>query len=103
MDPVSYARALGLEPIVAGQDQLIRRDQALAGGMTRTVGGSEDVTVPAGTYRAVRVVASRADGGREAVVHWYAAGVGEVKRVVRAADGTETVRRALAAFAPGKE
>ena len=34
MDPVSYARVLGLENILRGQNGVIRRDQALAAGLT---------------------------------------------------------------------
>ena len=36
MDPVPFARVLGLEALLAGQDGVIRRDQALATGMTKT-------------------------------------------------------------------
>jgi len=36
MDPVAYARFLGLDAIVRGQDGVIRRDQALAAGLRST-------------------------------------------------------------------
>ena len=71
-------------------------------GGTRTIHGPEPVTVPAGTFTAVRVEAKRADGG-PTTVDWYVAGMGGVKRVKRAADGTVTVVRDLMSFTPGKE
>ncbi|QEL19253.1 hypothetical protein [Limnoglobus roseus] len=69
-------------------------------GGKRTLVGTEKVTVGAGTYTALVVswVAS-ADGAR--IVQWYAPGVGEVKKVMTAADGTETVMRSLKSFTPG--
>lgn len=71
---------------------------AEAGGGKRTAFGPELVAVPAGRYLAAKVVTER-DGGVR-LTSWYAPGVGEVKRVERLPDGTETVVRSLKAFAP---
>jgi hypothetical protein len=70
------------------------------GGGKRTVHGPERVEVPAGKFRAARVVWERPGGSRR--VYWYAQGVGEVKRVEQETDGTETVTRALKSFTPAK-
>ncbi|QEL15481.1 TapB family protein [Limnoglobus roseus] len=67
----------------------------------RTLVGMERVTVPAGTYTAAKVSwVATADGER--ITQWYAPGVGEVKKVRTAADGTETILRTLKSFTPGK-
>lgn len=62
----------------------------------RTVHGPEEVKVPAGTFNALRVEWEQYGAS---YTSWYAAGIGEVKRV-RKLDGTETVTRALKAFRP---
>ncbi|MBN9517068.1 hypothetical protein J0H58_00890 [bacterium] len=68
------------------------------GGGRRTVSGPDRVDVPAGQFLAAKVVYER--GGSQ-LTSWYAPGVGEVKRVERLADGTETVTRSLRSFTQG--
>ena len=63
----------------------------------RTTHGPEPIEVPAGKFVAVRVVLE-ADG--ETTTSWYAAGVGEVKRVVRVGNGPAVVTRSLKSFRP---
>lgn len=63
-------------------------------GGKRTVHGPEEVEVPAGKYKALRVVWER-EG--ETVTFWYAPNVGEVKRTVKRGK-EETVMRALKSF-----
>jgi hypothetical protein len=77
------------------------RNTEQAGDGKRTVYGPERVDVPAGKYMAAKVVFERAGGGQ--LTSWYAPGVGEVKRVERLADGTETVTRSLKSFTPVKK
>ena len=64
-----------------------------------TVGEAEDVTVPAGKFRAVPVTCKRLNGDRvvETIIDWYADGVGLVK--VRHDDGTV---KELVKYTPGK-
>lgn len=74
-----------------------------AQGWAATVRGVEKVTVPAGTYDAIRVEeVSRSPGRVVTVTSWYARGVGLVKRVRKTADGEESVR-VLKSFQPGRE
>lgn len=74
----------------------------VADGGKRTVHEPEKVTVPAGTFTAVRVVWDR-EGEQQ--TFWYAPGIGEVKRVVKRGDN-EVVTRALKSYKsnadPGK-
>jgi hypothetical protein len=67
-----------------------------AGGR-RTVYAPEEVEVPAGRFKALRVVWQR-DGGT--LTSWYAPGVGEVKRVERTGGEPERVTRSLKTFDP---
>jgi hypothetical protein len=61
---------------------------------TRTVHGPEDVQVPAGKFKALRVVWEH-DGGT--LTSWYAPGVGEIKRVEKRG-GQDVVTRNLKSF-----
>ncbi|MBM3979741.1 MAG: DUF3108 domain-containing protein [Planctomycetes bacterium] len=61
--------------------------------------GPEEVKVPTGTYRAIRVEGAW-DGGTK-VTFWFAPEVGLVKRVVKHANGGGFTQE-LRAFAPGK-
>lgn len=70
-----------------------------ADGGKRTAHEPEKVVVPAGTFTAVKVVWEH-EGGTQ--TSWYAAGVGEVKRVVKRGDD-EVVTRALKSFRPAAE
>ncbi|HEX4612481.1 MAG TPA: hypothetical protein VH092_30085 [Urbifossiella sp.] len=72
-----------------------------AGGGKRTVYGPEQVVVPAGRFLAAKVVFDRPGGFQ--MTSWFAPGVGEVKRVERQVDGSETVTRSLKSFTPGKQ
>lgn len=63
-------------------------------GGKRTVHGPEDVEVPAGKFKALRVVWEH-DGGT--LTSWYSPGVGEVKRVEKRG-GREVVTRSLKSF-----
>lgn len=72
---------------------------AMPEGGKRTVHGPEDVQVPAGKFRALRVEWEQSGG---TCTSWYAAGVGEVKRVHKR-DEIETVTRALKSFRPSPE
>ncbi len=65
--------------------------------------GPEKVEVPAGRFEAVRVVIVSPGNPNFDTTLWYAPGIGEVKRVSHAADGSEIVVRALKSFTPGKE
>ena len=81
-----------------------RTVQAAPGGggqVTYTVGKEEEVTVPAGTFKAIPVTSQVDVGGRLLKnTSWYAPGVGVVK-VVMANDGNERVQE-LKEFTPGK-
>jgi hypothetical protein len=68
-------------------------------GGRRTVSGPEEVEVPAGKYRALKVV-WEAEG--RTLTSWYAPNVGEVKRTVKTG-GAERVTRALKSFTDGKK
>jgi hypothetical protein len=72
-----------------------------AGGGKRTVYGPELVELPAGRFQTAKVVHERPGGSR--MTSWYAPGVGEVKRVERRTDGTETVTRSLLKFTSVKQ
>ncbi len=63
---------------------------------TGTRGADEEVTTPAGKFRAVKVVLRNGRG--EVDVHWYAAGIG----LVKSKDGNGRVV-VLSKFTPGKE
>jgi hypothetical protein len=65
-----------------------------------TVGKAEEVVVPAGRYRAVRVgiVIRLADGTRVRMTEWYAAGIG----LIREMWDRDTMQE-LKSFTPGKE
>ncbi|AWM37875.1 hypothetical protein C1280_13285 [Gemmata obscuriglobus] len=65
----------------------------------RTLHEAEEVKVPAGTFKALRVVV---ESGTETLTSWYAPGVGEVKRTQKRC-GTVTVIRSLKSFTPGKK
>jgi hypothetical protein len=65
-------------------------------GGKRTVYGPEDVTVPAGKFKALRIE-WKPDGATR--VSWYVPGIGEVKRVEKF-NGQEIVRRSLKSFTP---
>jgi hypothetical protein len=68
---------------------------------TFTVGKEEEVTVPAGKFKAIPVTAEVTQkGSTRRVTTWYAVGVGEVKWVVGTGD-TEAVWE-LTEFTPGK-
>lgn len=69
-------------------------------GGKRTVHGPEDVKVPAGKFKALRVVWEQ-DG--RTLTSWYAPGVGEVKRVEKFGDEKERVFRTLKSFQPQAE
>lgn len=81
----------------------------LDGRLTRryTVAGEEDVTVPAGKYRAVRVdvEAVRGGGVMSRSSSWYAPGVGLVRVVSKnvAAVAPREVERVLETFTPGRK
>jgi hypothetical protein len=66
-----------------------------------TFKGEEEVEVPAGKFKALRVDAVVARDGPRPTTCWYAAGVGQVK-VVMVSGGAEHVE-VLKAFNPGKE
>ena len=66
-------------------------------GGKRTVHEPEEIEVPAGKFKALRVVWEH-DGGT--LTSWYAPGVGEVKRTIKRND-VETVYRSLKSFTPG--
>jgi len=61
----------------------------------RTVHGPEDVEVPAGKFKALRVVWEY-EGG--VLTSWYAPGVGEVKRVEKIGDAKARTTRLLKSF-----
>jgi hypothetical protein len=65
----------------------------------RTASGPEEVKVPAGTFKALKVVLET-EG--QTLTSWYAPGIGEVKRVIKR-NGVETVYRSLKSFAEGKK
>ena len=68
------------------------------GKATRTLGKAEKVTVPAGTYTALRVETEMRAGERVTkTTTWYAPGVGMVKHVTRSEDnpGTTTVLKSF--------
>jgi DUF3108-like len=67
---------------------------------TRTVAGVEDVEVPAGKFKCVRVewTCTLNAGRKYTVTVWYAPGVGEVKSAM---DGKDTTL--LKSFTPGKK
>ncbi len=68
---------------------------------TYTVGKEEEVTVPAGKFKAVVVAAETTLGGRVfKSTSWYVAGVGIVKTVAQS-DGIEQVQE-MKEFTPGK-
>jgi hypothetical protein len=69
------------------------------------VAWEEEVEVPAGKFKAVRVEAVRAAGGREVrYTTWYAPGVGVVKHVLGdEADRDNSQVQALKAFTSGKK
>jgi hypothetical protein len=68
---------------------------------TFTMGKEEEVEVPAGKFKAVRVVSKWSLNGRDVEnTSWHAPGVGVVKMVTKAG-GTEEVR-VLKSFTPGK-
>jgi hypothetical protein len=77
-------------------------DRAVGGWLPgkRTVAGVEDVEVPAGTFRAVRVEWDCAPDNEAPyrVTIWYAPGIGEVKTAI---DGK--VRSTLRSFSPGTD
>lgn len=64
-------------------------------GGKRTVHGPEDIEVPAGKFKALRVV-WESDG--RTLTSWYAPGVGEVKRVEKFGDEKERMTRLLKSF-----
>jgi hypothetical protein len=70
--------------------------------VTRTLGKTEDVTVPAGRYKAVRVE-TEGKTGKFTVnsTTWYAPGVGIVKEVVRTNNGLNQTN-VLKSFSPGE-
>jgi hypothetical protein len=63
-------------------------------GGKRTVYGPDEITVPAGKFKALRVVWEQRGG---TMISWYAPGVGEIKRVEKRGD-TEIVHRTLKSF-----
>jgi hypothetical protein len=73
-----------------------------AGGTTRyTVVGEEEVEVPAGKFKAVRVKKERTDGKSRSEV-WWAPGVGLVKQVFDVGDNTQQVQ-VLKSFTPAEK
>jgi hypothetical protein len=69
---------------------------------TYTVGREEDVEVPAGRFRAIRVEMETALDGerRAAATQWHAPGVGVVKSVTKLGPNERTM--VLKSFTPGK-
>jgi hypothetical protein len=66
-----------------------------------TAHGPEEVKVPAGTFRCVRVERTvRADGFETRETFWLAPGVGQVKRV---STGQHDSTRVLKSFTPAKD
>lgn len=104
VDPVCELRF----PVKAGNSRAVdipSQEGGLRGSTgTVTVGDAEDVDVPAGKFRAVRVdvTVTTVDGKPLAkprrVTRWYAPGVGLVKLT-----GETGVSRVLKAFTPGKK
>lgn len=84
-------------PRDADGNQIVSSIQTQTGSVTEAA--VEEVVVPAGKYRAVRVemVHSPAGGKETRYTSWFAPGVGEVKVVV---DGNKV--RILKSFTPGK-
>jgi hypothetical protein len=70
--------------------------------VTRTLGRTEEVTVPAGRYKAVRVE-TEAKAGKHTVkgTTWYAPGIGIVKEVVSSNNGLNQTN-VLKSFTPGE-
>ncbi len=90
-------------PARAGQTWAWKRQPAGAGTAraTYTAGPEEEVEVPAGKFRALRVDSKVEVLARSiTTTHWYAPGVGLVKMVSKSA-GVERVQ-VLKAFTPGK-
>jgi hypothetical protein len=70
--------------------------------MSFTAGGSEEVEVPAGKYKAVRVDADGTIAGtRTGVTYWFAPDIGVVKMRYSIA-GSDSVLE-LKSFTPGKK
>lgn len=93
--PLDPPYVLLRSPVSAGDSWAVEAPD-LSG--TKTVGGVEAVTVPAGRFQAVRVETDYTSGGRrQKNTAWYAPGVGLVKAVN---DGTSTW--VLKSFTPGK-
>jgi hypothetical protein len=68
-----------------------------------TVKVDEEIEVPAGKFKCVRVEAvSDANGRERKVTSWYAPGVGLVRMDGTGPDGTSKVQRELKSFTPGK-
>jgi hypothetical protein len=87
LDEQKFPNPLLKLPVKAGEKWEV------PGKPTRTVVGAEEVEVPAGKFRAVRVES-------EGLTEWFAPNVGCVQTVARSANGeTKTV---LKTFAPGK-
>jgi hypothetical protein len=91
---------------ISGSEQLTRdaHGNQIVGSITRETGNVtqvavEEVVVPAGKYRAIRVemITSPAGGKESRRTSWFAPGVGEVKLTV---DGSDF--RVLKSFTPGK-
>jgi|SRR5262245_19680366 len=82
------------------EDQLV--GQVIYSRATFTAGAEEEVEVPAGKFRAVRVQVVSGQGFGE-TTHWYARGVGIVKSVSKKSDrGGEDQVTVLKSFTPGK-
>jgi hypothetical protein len=95
--PFAPPRCLLRLPVVAGTKW--EYDRGAVNG-TSVVAGEEEVEVPAGTYKAVRVDSEHPgpDGRPVRITAWYAAGVGMVKTVI-GPDRTIVLK----SFTPGKK
>jgi hypothetical protein len=82
------------------RDSKGQKSGMMTGGMTAH--GPEEIEVPAGKYRCIRVEwRYEVDGANEQCTTWFAPGVGEVKRV--SDDGQNRSVRVLKSFTPAKD
>lgn len=99
------ARALLKLPAKAGDSWDSAPPNAKVGGEAgdvRKVAGVEEVTVPAGTFKAIRVDVTRLLAGKQFIVsQWYAPDIGPVKTSFQYGDALPNVI-SLKKFTPGK-
>jgi hypothetical protein len=91
-------------PLTAGDAWEVKNQAVFPAAIRYTTGKEEEVEVPAGKFKAVRIDKESVlrDGKTIRVTDWVVLGLGTVKGRARLWDGTEVVQ-VLKSFAPGRK